>query len=256
VKPLYDERNKLNKELDALAAKRKVLKDAFKVQQDEWYAFQREEKVRKDEEYRKIREEENRERKLKTIERAKERALAPAFELEISDCNVLMQFLNQLLGNDTQEATDAIENTKPSFDIRKISEETVTLPKGVSGAAVLKKKSDRLDEELYYSVGKNKKKAAPVTKPRETLKFDLSVLEQFFKLKIDVLTKFADLPAAVDAIKAKKANYLETQERATKENIAKAMAMEEKFLKSGEVDELVEDVVVESSESVAVEASA
>ncbi len=59
-------------------------------------------------------------------------------------------------------------------------------------------------------------------------------MEQFFSLKVEIPGKAADIPKAIDALKAKKQHFSENQDRVTKENIAKAKAMEDKLL-SGQV---------------------
>jgi hypothetical protein len=55
-------------------------------------------------------------------------------------------------------------------------------------------------------------------------------MEQFWKLKLEVPTSAAEIPAAIEALEAKKKYFLDNQDRVTKENIQKAKDMEEKLL--------------------------
>ena len=80
----------------------------------------------------------------------------------------------------------------------------------------LRKKDDR-DEDYMAFGGKSKKKssaptngtslAAAVTAPK-ALKIDISTMEMFFKLNVDVPTGPAEFDAAIAAIEEKKNNFL------------------------------------------------
>lgn len=246
-KKINTERDEVKKQLDGLFERRRQLNEEFKKANNDWFESQREERARRAEQMKKEREEADRLRKLEQIRKAREAAELPAFEQEINTCNVLVQLLQQYTGEEVVN-TEAIQVEKPkAANLRTVSaEDNQALPKGVKGAVMLKKKSDRFDEDnLFGGSGTGKKKATKsqsANREKENLKFDLDLMNQFVNLKIKIPTKVAEVPDAITALQEKKKYYVENQERVTKENIQKAKALEEKIMNELETKPVPETV--------------
>ena len=242
MKVLFAERDKLSKKLDELFNERRELFANHKKANDVWYQWSREDRARKAEAAKQRQAEYQKQKKMEQIERAKEQASLPAFEVEISQCNALAIMLRQMTVEGyspaaQQSASGSKVVAGASLPVARQASDALNLPKGVKEATVLKKKSDRFEEETLFQATKKTKRSgtgSSTAAPKDTdkLKFDLSVMDQFLSLKVDLPTKYGDIAKTVDALDKKKQYFLENQERKTKENIEKAKALEEKLLKS------------------------
>ena len=239
IRSLFAEKDKFNKELNDLYQKRRDLHTDYYGKRDEFNAYMKFEKERRAEQYRKEREEMDRQKRLEKVRRAVEQAEIPAFEAELLSCINLTQLLRSFLPGASAQSADADETPATSSadsKLRQVSD-NLNLPKGVKTAVVLKKKSDRIEEDDVFFVGKakssRKNKSAEQTKEKE-FKLDLSVMEQFWSLKIEVPTKSADIPKALEDLDAKKKYFLDNQARVTAENLQKAKDLEARLLKEEE----------------------
>ena len=233
-KTIRAERDKLSKKVGDLIAKRQLMYDEHKKLTSEYDVWFKEDKAKKDAIYKAEREERAKQRKLEAVQRALEKAELPAYESEISTCNALMSMLNNIIAPAGGAPSKA--GTTPTKTSSAAAREDAVLPKGVSGSVMLKKKSD-VGEEFYFkpTLGKHaakKQTSEKAPKADKDLKFDLAVLDQFLKLKIQTPSKAADIVKTVGELEEKKKFFLQNQERATKENMAKAKKLEEKVLKS------------------------
>ena len=197
IKATREEINKLRAEQkkidDAYWAKEKVFRAQQKeIKQKQWEAAQEERKAR--EEARKQWEKEN----------------APEpYEDEISGCDMLITYLSKW---DTKKEEEVTATT---------TEEEVT--KAVEGMVLLNRNVDDDDMFAVSGAGKKKKKGGKKQSSsingNERIQISLDILAVFSKIKVATVSKAADVPSAIEAINARKAEFLEKR-RVKKEKIA------------------------------------
>ncbi|KAJ3319209.1 hypothetical protein HDU76_000616 [Blyttiomyces sp. JEL0837] len=254
---LIDKKKGHKAELDALYEKMRTLRNDFKKANDEWYNFERVERERINKERQEQRIKDGQIRIAKAAERELEAAQIPAFTEEITTCGALITFLQSHIAGKPVNSVTAVAAASPlaATNIRKVEN---VMP---DGAVALKKKDDR-EEEYMVMGGKGKKgkrgqsanTAAPSTPgPVKLPRFDISTMDMFFKLKIDVPTSAADLENTVKALEEKKAKFLVDQAEQTKKNIAAAEAKIAAIRAKAEAGGSVEDAVAELGGDVPVE---
>ena len=196
IKATREEINKLRAEQkkidDAYWAKEKVFRAQQKeIKQKQWEAAQEERKAR--EEARKQWEKDN----------------APEpYEEEISGCDMLITYLSKW-------------NTKKEEEVTATTAEEVT--KAVEGMVLLNRDVDDDDMFAVSGAGKKKKKGGKKQSSsingNERIQISLDSLAIFSKINVTTVSKAADVPSAIQAINARKAEFLEKR-RVKKEKIA------------------------------------
>ncbi|KAF9109904.1 hypothetical protein BGX27_007007 [Mortierella sp. AM989] len=216
---LFDERTRLQKELDAEYQRKKTVNDEYFAALRDYQKFQQDEQVRKREEYQAKKQQELEEKRLAIAKEERELAEIPAYTNEIVTCDSVYKYLLQF-SNDEKRIAEAAASAPvdtPNLNIRQV-DATANVPSGI----MLTKKADK-EEEVFFA-GKSKKSRGPKEKKTEgnSFKLPLAVLEQLFELKIVVPTSPADLGKTLDALVEKRDNYKANQEKATAENKRKA----------------------------------
>ncbi|ORZ11667.1 hypothetical protein BCR41DRAFT_356724 [Lobosporangium transversale] len=188
---LFDERTRLQKELDAEYQRKKTVNDEYFAALREYQKFQQEEQVRKREEGE----------RLAIAKEERELAEIPAYTNEITLCDSVYRYLLQFSNDEKRiaEAAVAAPSEASTLNIRQ-ADTTTNVPSGV----MLKKKADK-EEEVFF-VGKSKKNKGPKEK----------------KTEIVVPTSPADLGKTLDALTEKKEYFKANQAKATEENKRKA----------------------------------
>ncbi|KAF9906649.1 hypothetical protein BX616_000663 [Lobosporangium transversale] len=217
---LFDERTRLQKELDAEYQRKKTVNDEYFAALREYQKFQQEEQVRKREEYQAKKQQEQEEKRLAIAKEERELAEIPAYTNEITLCDSVYRYLLQFSNDEKRiaEAAVAAPSEASTLNIRQ-ADTTTNVPSGV----MLKKKADK-EEEVFF-VGKSKKNKGPKEKKTESgnsFKLPLAILEQLFELKVVVPTSPADLGKTLDALTEKKEYFKANQAKATEENKRKA----------------------------------
>ncbi|KAI9143853.1 hypothetical protein BKA69DRAFT_1059377 [Paraphysoderma sedebokerense] len=246
LKSFYDERNKLQSEIDELFKTRKAKHEDFRKAKEEHYAAVREERIRRQEEEKQRREQWEEGKRQAAAERERELAEVPAFADEIQVCKNLIGFLQQYTTTSTPSSTASVATT--TSNLRQVDN---SIPEG---ATVLGRKSDRDEEGYFMGATKKNKKTKTQSKQATTFKFPLSIMEDFWKIKVDVPVQVSDTEKTIDAIKEKQAWFQENQDRVTAENKARAEAKIQALLagkqQKDESDvDAVEDVNVAAPET-------
>ncbi|KAJ3126290.1 hypothetical protein HK100_010321 [Physocladia obscura] len=218
---LLNEKKELKAQIDALFEEQRAKRDSFKARNEEWLANTKAEREARDQFYKEQKKAEATVRLQKVAEQALENAEIPAFTEEINICNSLVAFLAPF-ATPGKVVANTVEATTSAFAATNLRKVEAVIP---DGAVALKKKDDR-EEDFFMGGKKGKGKkapaAAPVTKP---FKIDLVTLELFGKLKLEIpVAAGAGVDTAIDAIEAKKAQYLADQAAQTLKNKAAAEA--------------------------------
>ncbi|KAG0051618.1 hypothetical protein BGZ90_006712, partial [Linnemannia elongata] len=241
---LFDERTRLQKELDTEYQRKKTVNDEYFNALREYNKHQQEMQVRKREEYQAKKQQELEEKRLAVAKEERELAEIPAFTNEIITCDSVYKYLLQFSTDDKRiaDAAAVAPVDAPAANVRQV-DTTANVPSGV----MLAKKADKV-EEVFFA-GKSKKNKGPKEKKIEgnSFKLPLAVLEQLLELKVVVPTSPADLEKTLDALIEKRDGFKANQEKATAENKRKA---EERIAKltiseSGEVTEAAPEKATE-----------
>ncbi|KAK9765215.1 multicopy suppressor of BFA (Brefeldin A) [Basidiobolus ranarum] len=214
---LYNERNRLQKELDAVYNRKRGVQDAYRHANNEYYKWQQEDRSRRQEQFIVLKQQEIEEQKAALANQERELAEIPAFLDEINTCDTLLNYLQK--NGAEQPTAENVENAAAPAGLNIRQPDTNSnVPEGF----VLKKKTD--DE---YFIGKsskkNKNKNKVESKPA-AFKLPLSIMEQMWELKLEVPVSATDVDKSIASIKEKKKWFQENQDRVTAENKAKAEA--------------------------------
>ncbi|KAL4262046.1 Nuclear segregation protein Bfr1 [Pleurotus pulmonarius] len=242
---LFAEREVIQAQLDVLHTERRELTRQFKEANDRHWNKIHEDRARRAERAKAQRAAEEAEKKKEIADRLLEEAQIPAFQVQIEDCQTL---IDSFSGKNTDNATlKSVPSEKaevvgvPKLDIRKVEAPS-------EGLVARKKKGD--DEESYF-VGKGKSKGGkkgksngssePATPTSNSLNVPLATLSALLALSIPPPTSSSDVPRVIEDLKTKKAWFEANQKRVTAENIAKAEAEIQRLTngssKSARVDE-------------------
>ncbi|KAF9415761.1 hypothetical protein BGZ94_010399 [Podila epigama] len=246
---LFDERTRLQRELDAEFQRKKAVNDEYFAAVREHNKFLQEEQTRRREEIQQRKQQELEEKRLAIAKEERELAEIPAFEAEINTCDSVYKYL-VLFSNDQKRIMEANTNTSASAisattsgatNVRQ-ADTTTNVPKGV----MLTKKSEKV-EDVYHVGAKSKKVKCPKEKKNEanSFKLPLAVLEQLLELKIVVPTSTAELEKTLNALAEKRDNYRANQAKVTAENKRKA---EERIAKLTLADLESNDAIVQKTE--------
>ncbi|KAF9374247.1 hypothetical protein CPB97_012215 [Podila verticillata] len=219
---LFDERTRLQRELDAEFQRKKTVNDEYFAAVREHTKFLQDEQMRKREEIQTRKQQELEEKRLAIAREERELAEIPAFEAEITTCDSVYKYL-VLFSNDQKRIAEATATTTSTAavnsNIRQV-DTTANVPSGV----MLTKKSEKVEDVYHVGGAKSKKAKGPKEKKNEasSLKLPLAVVEQLFELKIVVPTSPADLGKTLDALAEKRDHYRANQAKVTAENKRKA----------------------------------
>ena len=237
---LFDHRNALQGEIETLWSLKKESQQRYKDANDRYWAKAKEERARRDERMRQQRAAEEQQKKLDLVERLREEASSPAYQIEIQDCQTLVDAFSKGTTSEVPAVTSAAEQKKadltgvPQLDIRKVE--------APADMVVRKKKGE---EESYFVAGKGKKSKkgtkanghnspALTTPSSSTSHFHipLPTLTALLSLSIPPPSSKDEIPRVVEDLKTKKAWFEANQELATKEKVAEAETEIKRILKS------------------------
>jgi len=231
-----EKRTKIQEEIESLIQKRRDLVAAFKQQREDYSNYIKAERERREEERKKKIQTEREERLLKRFEAELELAEIPAFTEEINSCNTLIGILNGQLENKSESDAEAAQKN------------AANLEGAVEGAVLLNSKNER-EEEVFFS-GKGKKNKKQHNKAKDAknapIKYDLGVMEAFWKLKVDVPSSIEEVKEAIKTLEAKRDDFQKNSAEQTKKNKEEAQRKIEEHRKKLESGEEVEDDVEES----------
>lgn len=202
----------------------------------------KEEQARRNERLRQQRAAEEQQKKLDLVERLREEASSPAYQIEIQDCQTLIDAFSKGTTSEVPVVTSAAADQKaavvtgvPQLDIRKVEAPTDLVAR--------KKKGD--EEEAYFVAGKGKKSkrgqktsgrnSPALTSPSTSssqFHIPFSTLTALLSLSIPPPGSRDEIPRVVEDLKTKKAWFEANQELATKDKIAKAELDIKRILKN------------------------
>ncbi|SPO05963.1 related to brefeldin A resistance protein BFR1 (maintenance of normal ploidy) [Cephalotrichum gorgonifer] len=214
---LRDERSRLKAEQDATFSAIKKIKDDFYGQKRAFAAWEREAKEKARERQRAERERFNKERKKAEAERLLEEASDPAFLEEIRRASSLLKFLDPSAAPASDRAPLLAASGLAAQAQRTVED---SAPKGMK----LARKEDR-DDDYLAPVKKGKKgKKTRGEAASASSKFNCppSVVQDCAFLNIDPPMSSADVPAVVEKVQAKLAEWKAGQTAQTQKNIEKA----------------------------------
>jgi len=219
---LRDERSKLHAEQQEKFMAIKKLKDDYYGQKKAFAAFEREQREKAREKHQAERDRIAKERRMERAQKMLEEASDPAFMDEIRRANSLLAFLDPThkVAEKTPLLADKGLGAQPT---RKVD------ASGIKGV-VLTRKEDREDE--YFAPvkkGKKGKKSAAVETSAKTFNCPPSVIEDCGVIGIDPPMSAADVPAAIEKVKAKLDQWKADQPEQTRKNIGKAKKEIEKL---------------------------
>jgi len=226
-----EKRDKIQEEIDANIKKRRDLVAAFKTQREEYRNYMKAERERREEERKKRIQAEKDEKLARRFEAELENAEIPAFTEEINSCNTLIGILNNQLENKNETAAEEAQNAKANLE--------ASIPEG---AVMLNSKSER-EEEVFFS-GKGKKNKKQHNKNKENknapVKFDLGVMEAFWKLKVEVPSSIEEIKETIKTLEEKRNYFQENSAEQTRKNKEEAQRKIEEHRKKLEAGEDVE----------------
>jgi hypothetical protein len=220
---LFEERDGLQAQINALFNEKRESAHRFREESDQYWTKVNEDRARRAEKARAQRAAEGAQKKLAIAERLREDASLPAFQMQIEDCQTLIDALS---GKPTGNVALPSSSATAKSDVSGVPQLEIRQVEAVEGTMVARKKKG--DDEESYFVGKAKKgKKGPktsATPPADTVNLPLSQLSALLSLSIPPPTGQSDLPRVIEDLKKKKAWYEANQARQTAENIAKAEA--------------------------------
>jgi hypothetical protein len=226
---LFDERTSVQQQLDALFAERRESSGRFREANDRYYEKLNEDRARRAERRRAQKESEEEERRKARVLQLREEASQPAFQLQIEDCQTLVDFFS---GKTTTAivSSEKAGYAEPAQEIRQVNA-------APDNFVARKKKGE--EEESYFVGGKGKNKgkkgpkangaaaaAATAEAPSSSSNVNLpfATLSALLSMSIPPPTSQADVTRVVEDLKTKKAWFEANQVRVTTEAIAKAEA--------------------------------
>jgi len=238
---LFDERDTIRGEIDAFWNLKRESQKKHKDANDRYWVKAKEEQARRNEKLRQQKAAEEQQKKLDLVERLREEASSPAYQIEIQDCQTLMDAFSKGTTSDVPVVTSVADQKAtgftgaPQLDIRKVEAPTDLVAR--------KKKGE--EEEAYFVAGKGKKsKRGPKTSGRNSpaltspstsssqFNIPLSTLTALLSLSIPPPGSRDEIPRVVEDLKTKKAWFEANQELATKDKIAKAELDIKRILKN------------------------
>ena len=223
---LFEERNTLQQQIDGLFSERRESTARFREANDRYYVKLNEDRARRAERRRAQKEAEEDEKRQARILQLREEASQPAFQVQIEDCQTLIDYFSGK-SSTAVVSTAKAAFTEPILEIRQVE--------AAPDSFVLRKKKGE-EEEAYFVGGKGKSKSkkghkADGSAPAETtpsssstVNVPFGTLSALLSLSLPPPSSQADVPRVVEDLKTKKAWYEANQARETAEAIAKAEA--------------------------------
>ena len=238
---LFDERDALRREIDAFWSLKKESHQRYKDANDRYWVKAKEEQARRNERLRQQKAVEEQQKKLDLVERLREEASSPAYQIEIQDCQTLIDAFSKGTTSEVPVITSAAEQKVagvtgvPQLDIRKVEAPTDLVAR--------KKKGE--EEEAYFVAGKGKKSkrgqktsgrnSPALTSPSTSssqFHIPFPTLTALLSLSIPPPGSRDEIPRVVEDLKTKKAWFEANQELATKDKVAKAELDIKRILKN------------------------
>ncbi|KAF9920391.1 hypothetical protein FBU30_009789 [Linnemannia zychae] len=264
---LFDERTRLQKELDDAFAQKKSVNDEYFSAVREHAKFLQEEQQRKRDEIQQRKKAELEEKRLAIAKEERELAEIPAFQAEITTCDNVYRYLLQF-SNDQKRAspftntttTTTVSTVNTNNNTIRQADMTANVPTGV----MLAKKADKAEEVFFVGGGCKSKKSTKAPREKKimaendvstttattTLKFPLAIVEQLFELKVEVPRSSTDLEKTLDALLEKSVTLKANQASATAENKRRA---EERIAKLTLADIKADTTITSGNIEIAVE---
>lgn len=175
---LFDERTRLQRELDAEFLRKKTINDEYFAAVREHAKFMQDEQVRKREEIQHRKQQELEEKRLVIAKEERELAEIPAFEAEITTCDSVYKYLI-LFSNDQKRIAKATAGTASTAAASNSNIRQVDTTANVPSGLMLTKKSEKV-EDVYHVGPKSRRVKGPKEKKSEasSLKLPLAVVEQ------------------------------------------------------------------------------
>ena len=234
---LFEERTSLQQQLDALFAERRESTARFREANDRFYEKLNEDRARRAERWRAQKEAEEEEKRNARVLQLREEASQPAFQLQIEDCQTLIDFFS---GKSTTAivSSEKAGYAEPAREIRQVAA-------APDNFVARKKKGD--EEEAYFVGGKGKSKgkkgpkangtaAAEAPSSSSNVNLPFATLSALLSMSIPPPSSQADVPRVVEDLKTKKAWFEANQVRVTAEAVAKAEAEIQRLTKKGKGD--------------------
>ncbi|TIB67846.1 hypothetical protein E3Q24_03981 [Wallemia mellicola] len=234
---LFDQRNKLQADLDAVYAEKREHNEKHRETMDAYYQKVNEDKARRAQRAKEEREIEEAQKAKVLAEQIREDAKLPAFEAQIQDCQTLIDQFARIGGLQTSSQAKE-DDGQPSngfgqHNIRQVEDQ---IPAGT----VLKKKNQEDDDAYFVGGAKSKKKAGKKTaangSSEDKLNVPLATLTALMGLSIPPPKSQSEIQTTVESLEIKKAWYEANQTKQTKENVEKAEKEIEKLFAKKKVE--------------------
>lgn len=227
-----EKRDKIQQEIEANIQKRRDLIANFKTQREEYRNFMKAERERREEERKKRIQQEKDEKLARRFEAELENAEIPAYTEEINSCNTLIGILNNQLENKNENAAEEAQKEKANLE--------ASIPEG---AVMLNSKSEREEEVFFSGKGKKNKKQHNKNKDNKNapVKFDLGVMEAFWKLKVEVPSSAEEMKEAIKTLEEKRDYFQKNSAEQTKKNKEEAQRKIEEHRKKLLAGEEIDD---------------
>eukprot|EP00736_Rhodelphis_marinus_P004885 Rmarinus@m.4867 len=225
------ERDQLFKEITDLRAESKAMWDEFRVKQEEFKKLDAEFKKELETERKLRREQNERERKERTIEWIKEKAVQEPSDPLYEDKEIVRSLVSYVERQMPAEKAAAPAPAK---------EGTISLEKGQK---LIGKKSQK-EEEVYFVASKGKKsnKTARAPKPSNArINHTFHMLQAFSKFNISAPATAADCPKTLDVLR-KKLTSLEDKTKDLLKQKREENAQILKKLEEGKIEEILADL--------------
>ncbi|KAK4217799.1 hypothetical protein QBC37DRAFT_276373 [Rhypophila decipiens] len=212
---LRDERSKLHAEQQEKYLAMKKIQDDYYTAKKAFGNWEREQREKHRERMQAERERIAKERKMERAQKMLAEASDPAYLEEIRRAKSLLHFFDPS-HHAPVKAPLLADKGLGAKDIRKVDDS------GIKGMKLLRKE-DR-EEDLFPSAKKGKKGKKATPAPTESTKFSCppSVIEDCACIGIEPPMIATDVPAALEKIKAKLAQFEKDQPEQTRKNIEKA----------------------------------
>ncbi|OBZ76594.1 hypothetical protein A0H81_04062 [Grifola frondosa] len=159
---LLDERSAIQLQLDELWSKKKESAQRFREANDRYWQKVHEDRARRAERARAQRQEEEEAKKKDAAERLREEAEIPAFQVEIEDCQTLIDYFSGKSSVTSALSTRSLSEQAelsgvPKLELRKVE--------GGPGEGMVARKKKGEDDESYFVGGKGRKGRKSGVKP-------------------------------------------------------------------------------------------
>lgn len=227
---LLDERTELQEQLDALYNQKRESAQRFRDANDKHWHKVNEERAKRAERARAQRASEEEAKKKELVDRLREEAEMPAFQVQIEDCQTLVDYFSGK--SSAQPASSTLETKSPVQGVPELELRKVEAP-----ADMVVRKKKGADDEAYFVGGKSKKSKKGQSGPKAVnlsesnsgdgstssqTHLPLATLTALLAMSITPPTSSSEVPRVIEDLKTKKAWFEANQARQTAENKEKA----------------------------------